>query len=210
MTSDRPEPRKLPRQARSRALYDAVLIACAELLEQIGPEFTLQAVAERAGVSPGSLYQYFPDRPSLIGALVDQKIAEDRAALHAWKAQTTEQVDLPELLVEGTLQLYGQRPRLMAHMVTLLRELGREEDVKVVVEEFVDELAKGLIVKYPRVAFDACRDAAHAAVFAILGVVRNAAQNDPKKLSEVDFRERLVAVAQAALSLDRHSPHQQF
>jgi hypothetical protein len=98
----------------------------------------------------------------------------------------------------------------MAHMVTLLRELGREEDVKVVVEEFVDELAKGLIVKYPRVAFDACRDAAHAAVFAILGVVRNAAQNDPKKLSEVDFRERLVAVAQAALSLDRHSPHQQF
>ncbi|HTU64051.1 MAG TPA: helix-turn-helix domain-containing protein, partial [Polyangiales bacterium] len=77
----RPEPRKLPQQERSRALYDAILTAAAELLDSDGPELTLAEVATRAGVSSGSLYQYFPDRPALIAALIDRQLANDRETL---------------------------------------------------------------------------------------------------------------------------------
>ncbi|WP_234013940.1 helix-turn-helix domain-containing protein [Cronobacter dublinensis] len=59
-------PRKLPRQARSRALVEAIIEATARIFERAGPAAcTTNAVAEKAGVSIGSLYQYFPNRRAL-------------------------------------------------------------------------------------------------------------------------------------------------
>lgn len=66
-------PRKLPRQARSRATVDAMLEAAAQVLVEHGYEgATTARVAERAGVSIGSLYQYFPNKEALIAALVER------------------------------------------------------------------------------------------------------------------------------------------
>lgn len=63
-------PRKLPRQARSRALVDAILDAAARILAQHGREaLNTNLVAEKAGVSIGSLYQYFPNREAIIAAV---------------------------------------------------------------------------------------------------------------------------------------------
>jgi AcrR family transcriptional regulator len=65
-----PRPRKMPRQARSRALVEAILEAAARVLVERGYAGTnTNLVAERAGVSIGSLYQYFPNKDSLIVAL---------------------------------------------------------------------------------------------------------------------------------------------
>lgn len=66
-------PRKLPRQARSRALVDAILDAAAALLvDRDGDLVTTNAIAEDAGVSIGSLYQYFANRESIIAAVADR------------------------------------------------------------------------------------------------------------------------------------------
>ncbi len=67
----RPAPRKAPKQARSLATVEAIVEAAARILEERGHEaFSTNAVAERAGVSVGSLYQYFPRKDALIGALI--------------------------------------------------------------------------------------------------------------------------------------------
>lgn len=67
----RRRPRKFPRQGRSAETVKAIVEAAARILEQGGlGAFTTNAVAERAGVSIGSLYQYFPDKEALIGALI--------------------------------------------------------------------------------------------------------------------------------------------
>ncbi|MBB3381917.1 MULTISPECIES: TetR/AcrR family transcriptional regulator [unclassified Rhizobium] len=64
-------PRKAPRQARSLATVEAIVEAAARILEERGHEaFSTNAVAEKAGVSVGSLYQYFPRKDALIGALI--------------------------------------------------------------------------------------------------------------------------------------------
>jgi AcrR family transcriptional regulator len=58
-------PRKEPQQARSRHLVAAVLEAAARILMD-GGSFTMAAIAERAGVSIGSLYQYFPNKQAVL------------------------------------------------------------------------------------------------------------------------------------------------
>jgi AcrR family transcriptional regulator len=81
-------PRKSPRQARAVATQDAILEAAAHIISGGGlAAFNTNAVAERAGVSIGSLYQYFPNKDALMVALIDrtqrQQLARVKAAAGA-------------------------------------------------------------------------------------------------------------------------------
>jgi AcrR family transcriptional regulator len=69
--------RKLPQQSRSRATVRALLDACAQILVEAGYEaVTTTRVADRAGVSVGSLYQYYPGREALVAALIEEHAAQ--------------------------------------------------------------------------------------------------------------------------------------
>jgi AcrR family transcriptional regulator len=60
-------PKKVPRQARSRATFDAIVEAAARLLAREGyGAITTNRVAEEAGVSIGSLYEYFGDKDVIV------------------------------------------------------------------------------------------------------------------------------------------------
>jgi AcrR family transcriptional regulator len=67
--------RRRPRQARSRATWEAIVEAAAQILERRGPAgFTTNEVAERAGVSIGTLYQYFADKHALLAAAARREL----------------------------------------------------------------------------------------------------------------------------------------
>ncbi len=71
-------PRKRPVQARSEATVHAIFEASIQVLLSVGyRKLTTSRVAERAGVSVGTLYQYFPNRQSLIGAVLERYPAGD-------------------------------------------------------------------------------------------------------------------------------------
>ncbi len=64
-------PRKQPLQRRAQVTHDAILEASARILSAGGlAQFNTNAVAARAGVSIGSLYQYFPNKDALMVALI--------------------------------------------------------------------------------------------------------------------------------------------
>lgn len=70
-------PRKRPKQERSQATVEAILTATTHILTEDGyNQLTTNRVAERAGVSIGSLYQYFPNKEALIFALAEHHANE--------------------------------------------------------------------------------------------------------------------------------------
>src|SRR5450830_1408084 len=65
------EPRRLPNQARSRDTVETVLKAAGAEIERDGLDrLTTRRIAARAGISVGSLYEYFPNKQSIVYALV--------------------------------------------------------------------------------------------------------------------------------------------
>ncbi len=69
------KPRKTPSQARSAATVEAIYAATIQVLLAHGEsKLTTTRIAERAGVSIGTMYQYFPDKNALIYAVLQQKL----------------------------------------------------------------------------------------------------------------------------------------
>ena len=68
------QPRKTPVQARSASTVEAILQAAVQVLLREGKQLTTTRVAARAGVSVGTLYQYFPNKSSLLQTLLKQHL----------------------------------------------------------------------------------------------------------------------------------------
>ncbi len=69
-------PRKQPQQERSRATVEKILAAGAQVLAEEGLTATTDRIARRAGVSVGSLYQYFPNKGALVLELARRHMNE--------------------------------------------------------------------------------------------------------------------------------------
>lgn len=82
------ERRKAPRQARSAVTVDAIFEGVIQVLASVGPSrLTTTRVAGRAGVSVGTLYQYFPNKQSLLVAVLERHLTGLMDGLEAACAQ---------------------------------------------------------------------------------------------------------------------------
>jgi len=83
-----PAPRRAPMQRRSRERVERILAAAAALIADGGSDaLRMSEVAEMAGVSIGSLYQYFPDKAAIIRTLAERYNAQGRACIEAALAE---------------------------------------------------------------------------------------------------------------------------
>src|SRR5512138_3526613 len=96
---DRLKARKRPCQERSRSTVDVLLRAAAQVFSARGyAATTTNHIAARAGVSIGSLYEYFPSKDALLVALTEAHIAEGEAILNEVWAQVDTCRDLHEMV----------------------------------------------------------------------------------------------------------------
>ena len=108
-------PRRTPRQTRSRALVADILSAAARVFDEKGFEAaTTNEIARVAGVSVGSLYQYFPSKASLVTALHERHAEEMLVAVtNAIEAAGGAPLgDVIADVVRSVVRAHGTRPRL--------------------------------------------------------------------------------------------------
>ena len=112
-----PEVRKQPRQQRSQQMVRAILQSAAEIFAELGyARATTNKIAQRAGVSVGSLYQYYPNKDSLLVGLLAQHQAEvarvvERALVRLGDPETPLAHGLRQLVTE-LIALHESDPAL--------------------------------------------------------------------------------------------------
>jgi AcrR family transcriptional regulator len=103
--------RKKPSQQRSVATVDSIIEAAARILESQGhASLSTNSVAQRAGISIGSLYQYFPNKASIIRALIDREA--ERLLEGIRRAQDDDWKVMLDQLIEVAVHHQLRRPAL--------------------------------------------------------------------------------------------------
>jgi len=70
-------PKKWPKQTRSKMSFDAMISACARILRKDGYEgLSTNRIAQVAGVGIGTLYDFFPDKETIVAVLAERLMAE--------------------------------------------------------------------------------------------------------------------------------------
>ena len=113
-----------PRQERSRARVDAILNAAKALIGEKGSAgLKVQDIAQRAGVTPGSMYQYFPNKSAIIHALAKHYMDQIHAMLRADLAQLPDSpeacVKVMQLMLDHFYTLYRNDPVLRDILVSV-------------------------------------------------------------------------------------------
>ena len=126
MVKTNADARKTPRQARSRALVETILDTTARILVEHGfAATTTNRVAERAGVSIGSLYQYFPSREALVAAVAHRHSDRIKAALEERLAEGSADLESGiDALLDAIIQAHRLSPGLTAVLAGEVPRLG--------------------------------------------------------------------------------------
>ncbi len=194
--------RKRPQQARSRATIDAILDAAAHILGERGwAGLTTNAVAEAAGASIGSLYQYFPDKLALIDAVRRRHFDDVLEVLRAAANLETPRAARIAVLVDGMIAMHSRHPA--AHRV-LLEESPRGEDSRSAHDLFGRECKKAYEVLFEANVPGTVDDVSIGAQVlgaALAGAVHAAAREG--QLSSRVLRRELIALVDAFLNTPR-------
>ena len=196
--------RKQPQQSRSRHVVTSIVEAAADLLERVGaPEdLSVEAVARRAGVGIGSLYDYFSNRESLLGALLARLTDENFAKLEAKVgASSKDSLDamLP-LMVDATFDLYLESPKRTRAVVLTVFRLGWVEPVVKERDRFAKLLARRIHTAHPdRAEADVVR-VAEVACDAIMGVIVSELWRTRTPEESTRIRQEVVALVRARLA----------
>jgi len=179
--------RKQPKQARSTELIAAILDAAIQVLAKEGAQrFTTARVAEKAGVSVGSLYQYFPNKAAILFRLQADE----------WR-QTTEQL---RLILEDVSRPPLERLRTLVHAFVqsecdeaavrvalddaapLYRDAPEAKDAKASGERIVQAFMREVLPKAP----DATRALAGGLITTTLSAVGKQFSERPRTPAEIE------------------------
>lgn len=178
--------RKHASQQRSRATVDALIEATARILVREGfDKASTNRIAEKAGVSIGSLYQYYPGKEALVAAVIDR---HNQELMRVVRASLSEVASLPveeavRRLVTVAIEAHRIDPKLHRVLTEQIPRTGRLEKVEALSREYF-ALFKAYLEDHSDQIRAADLDlAAFVCVTAIEALTHNAVLHHPETLS---------------------------
>ena len=190
-------PRKSPAQERSRFTVEQIVQAATQVFSERGyAGATTNHIAERAGVSIGSLYQYFPNKEAILVTLAKRHVEIAGNLLMGLVAERNLiETDLTEVLrpfIQATLELHTGNPRLNYVILSeAVWSAEAMEQVHALEDQFIDQLALTLDT-HRQVSVKNSRHAAYIVVHAIKNLAHEFVIHPPAGMSEKAFVEEMV------------------
>ncbi len=173
-------PRKRPRQARATVTVDAIFEATIQLLLVNGPHrLTTTRVAQRAGVSVGTMYQYFPHKQALIYAL-NERYLDALAGKIELTCRSKHGAPLDDM-VEALIETYWRVKTERADVTRALYRSVVEIDNEALIEAFaarVDAATGAMLASASDATFADLNTVNLTLVTVIFGTVRNAFERE--------------------------------
>ncbi|GAB7146578.1 TetR/AcrR family transcriptional regulator [Mycobacterium riyadhense] len=166
--------RKTPAQERSRETVRRILDAAARVLKERGyGGASTNRIAAAAGISPGSLYQYFPNKDAILKAMVadyaEQLQDEVSTKLHDLFKSDGDRLALVPEAVRICVDTMFERPEILLVISGQLPGYSAADVIKPV-EELISELIKGYMMAVPNPPVDLDVDGATWVIVQLLEV----------------------------------------
>lgn len=203
--------RRTPKQDRAQATVDAVIEAAARILVEDGyARLSTNKVAQRAGVSVGTLYQYFPNKESIVEALV-HRIADERLGAFASALSEVAVADLPmreavTRLLDATLATMRVRPALSRRLFHEAPRGGRMDLEHEWQRRSVDLVRAVLYPRRDQVRGGDVELMSHVLVTGAFAVLQDAMAWRPELLEGTALRDELVELAVRYLGPQSSAP----
>jgi AcrR family transcriptional regulator len=196
------DPRKTPVQARSTATVEAIAEATIQvLLSQGADRLTTTRVAERAGVSVGTLYQYYPNKQSLLFAVLENHLTKVWSALEeaCEEARGKPLADMLQTVVERFLDAKMERTDISIGLYRIAAELGGATLVKRMGERSRRAL-KAMLRTAPDAHFPQEDFAVQMMLSAMAGTTRAVLEAGATPVMVRRLREHLVLLCQSYMA----------
>lgn len=186
--------RKSPTQARAAQTVDAIVEAATQILQSDGEErLTTNRIAERAGVSIGSLYQYFADKEAIVEAIAERERNKVVSAI-VKSLSDVDPADFENAVREVIRTLVGAfARRRRARRIILLMMLRRWQDAP---DKGAEEIAQFLVAAAVRGKAADARPMTPVAAFVVTralgGAIRAAVMENSPWLETREFEDELV------------------
>jgi AcrR family transcriptional regulator len=187
--------RRKPRQARSLYKIELIFEAAQRLIEEGGVDkLTTNAIAETAGVSIGTLYQYFGDKHALLEALVVREMQRlsDSVRERILEEPPRRRGDRVRALVAIVLDTYGGRRRAHSALMPYAMNQGRPSQLGPLFAEVAQSLAGDHLVDADRKPVTMTPAQAYVLASALFGVLRNLAATPDLPHAQEEIEDALV------------------
>ena len=196
MARIRTAPRKTPAQQRSRATVDAIVAATARVLVREGYDaLSTNRVAKEAGVSVGSLYQYFPGKEALVAAVMEQHAARMQESVLAHLSQAGNAAGPEEVAtaaIRAMLAAQQAEPRLHRALVEEVPRIGALRRLHELFGNYEKLVAAWFDAHLEHIEIADPETAAFVLVAAVEGLVNRAMLERPELVSSGKIEEQIL------------------